>query len=110
EAGRFVSFGRWNEGLGHQEVRLMRQAQALRRRKLKAQAVVEGIIGKRGKARIPHQVGIQSGVDGHGRAPLVAWSGPVWPDNAVVVDADGDGLGVAKAAGGGMAAGASIVV
>ena len=86
------------------------KGQTLRRGKLESSAVIKRIVRQRGKPGIPHQVRIKRRVDGHRRAPLIARSGAVRADNAVVVDADGDGLRVAKSACGRMAAGAGVVV
>ena len=82
----------------------------LRRWKLEAGAVVEGVARQRQKARVPHQPGIERAVDDHRRAAHVARAGTIGADHAVVLDADGDGLGVTEAVGRRVAAAAGVVV
>src|ERR1041384_1049739 len=62
--------GRRNKGLRVEQVRQVRQGQALRGRKSKSCAVIEWVAGERGKARVPHQIRKESCVDRHRRAPM----------------------------------------
>jgi hypothetical protein len=96
EAGHLDALRRRNERLRDEQVRQGRQRQSLRRRKQQTSAVVERIVGERGKARVPHQVREERSVDDHRRAPLIAGTGPIRPDEAVVLNADGDRLGIAE--------------
>ena len=93
-----------------EQVRLVGQREPFRRWKLKARAVIKGIARKRSKARVPHQFGEEGRVDGHRRAPHIARAGAMRSNNAVVFDADSDGLCVAEAVGRRVTAGAGVVV
>ena len=111
----FHEFGRRQIHLRHQQVADRRVARAELRaafglRKAEAERVVERVAGRRGKAAVPHQFWIEPGVEDGRRAPQVARSMPVRADQAVVLDADGDRLGVAVAVARRMAGGAGIVV
>ena len=77
---------------------------------MKSGAVIKWIVRERGEARVPHQVWIEGGVDDHRCAPLIARAAASGADDTVVVDADGNGLGVAEAVGGRVAPGAGIVI
>src|SRR5947208_1400663 len=96
EPSHFHAFRRRDECLGDEQVRQIGKAQGLGWGKLKPGAVIERVIRKRRKPRIPHQIGIEGGVDGHRRAALITRSAAIRADDAIVVDADGDGLSVAE--------------
>src|SRR5450755_4209985 len=66
-----------------------------RRREQKSARIVERVPGGRGKAPVPHQVGVEGSVRCGWCPPLVAGTAPVRPHQTVILDADCDGLSVA---------------
>src|SRR5215207_1438964 len=99
EPSYLVPLGRRDEGLGCQQVGLPRKRAALRERKLESSAIIERVAGGCGKARVPHEPGKEGGIDDHWRAAHIARSGAVRPHDLIAVDADRDGLGIAKTSG-----------
>src|SRR6266478_6542669 len=69
---------------------------SLGKRKLESERVIERIAGDRGKATVPHHVGIERRVGREWRATLVARALAIGPDNVVALDADRDRLRVAE--------------
>ena len=97
ESGHLDTLRRWDERLGYEQMRQVGEGKPLGRWELEAGAVVERVAGERGEARVPHQRGIQGRIGGKRRPTLIARARPMGADDAVVVDADGHGLRVAKA-------------
>src|SRR5215216_3774840 len=95
EPGHLVPFGRRDEGLCCQQVRLSRKAESLRERKLETGAIIERITGGGSKTRVPHQPGKESGIDDHRRATHVARTEAMWSHHLVAVNANSDGLSIA---------------
>src|SRR5690606_5260315 len=97
EARGFDALRRGDERLGGEQVRQVRERGPFGGGKDEALAIVERTPRRRVEARIPHEGRVEGGVDDHGRPALVARPGAPWTDDAVVVDADRDGLRVAEA-------------
>ena len=110
EPGHFVTLSWRDKGLSRQQVRLAGQCAAFRQRKLKTSLIVERITGDRDKARVPHEPGKEDRIDDRGRAAHIARPGTMRPHHLVAVNANGDGLGIAKTGGRGVTARAGIVV
>src|ERR1043165_6588080 len=96
EPGHLVPLGWRDEGLGCQQVRLLGKCQALRKRELETGAMVEGVTRERSKARVPHESRKEGSVDHHRRAAHIARPGTMWSHPLVAVNANGDGLCIAK--------------
>jgi hypothetical protein len=110
KSGHLNSLRRWDERLGHEQVRQVGEGKFLGRWKLEAGAVVERVAGERGEARVPHQRGIQRRIDGKWRPALVARACPMGADDAVVVNADRYRLRITEAVRRRVATAACVVV
>src|SRR6476660_8774986 len=100
EPGYLIPF-RWrDEGLSGEQMWLAGKRDALWERKLETGAIVERVARECCEARVPHQPRIEGRVDDHRRAAHVARSRAMWSHYFITVNADGDGLRVAKAGGG----------
>ena len=85
--------------MSREQVRLAGKCATLRERKLQTGAIVKRVAGERSKARIPHEPRKKGGIDDHGRAAHIAWSEAMRPYYLVAVNANGDGLRIAKTGG-----------
>src|SRR5256885_9991779 len=110
EAGGLDSLCGRNERLRREQVRQVREAGSFRGREDETGAIVEWVSGQRVEARVPHQCRIESGIDRHWRAALVARSLATRSHEEVVVDADRDRLRIAEAIRWRVAAAACVVV
>src|SRR5882672_1372260 len=105
ESGHFDQFSRRYVRLRDQQVGddgiVWPEARgAFRLRKTEPGGIVERVPRKRGEPSVPHQVGIEGGVD-RGRGPaLVPRTVAMRPDQIVVLYSDRDGLAVAEPRGG----------
>ena len=110
EAGGLDPLRGRNERLRREQVRQVREAGSFRGREDETGAIAEWVSGQRVEARVPHQCRIESGIDRHRRAALVARSLATRSHEEVVVDADRDRLRIAEAIRWRVAAAACVVV
>src|SRR5262249_20351824 len=110
EPGHLDALGGRNERLGDEQVGEGGEGQSFRAGKQKAAAIVEGIAREGSEPGVPHEGGEEGGVDRHRGASLVSGAFAVGSGEAVVVDADGDGLSVPEAVCGGVTAATGVVV
>ena len=97
EAGRFRSFRRRDERLRCEQMRLDESELPSGGGNTNPWLLSNGSPDDRAESRVPHERRIERRVDHHRRPALVARPASPWPDDAVVVDADGDRLRIAKA-------------
>src|ERR1700730_4784780 len=105
ESGHFDQFSRRyvrlrDQQVGDEGIVWPEARGAFRLRKTEAGGIVERVPRKRGEPSIPHQVGIEGGVD-RGRGPaLVPRTVAMRPDQIVVLYSDRDGLAATEPRGG----------
>ena len=115
EAGDFDKLGGRNVRLCDQQMlddRIVggEPSCALGQGKEEALRIVEWVARRRRKAPVPHQVRVERRVHDRRCAALIPWAGPIRADDQIILHANRDGLRVAKAVCGRMAARAGIVI